>query len=344
VSDPFAGIEGQDEPLAVLRRAIAEDRVASAYLFEGPSGVGKERTARALATALIAKDERGVTRLRDGTHPDLRVFRPRDEGARNIKVEVLREEVLPYAEFAPFETDRAMLLFPEADVSFPETHPAGANAILKTLEEPKPGVTFVLLAERPERLLPTIRSRAQALRFRRLGTATLEGILEAEGVAEADRGPAIALADGRADRALALGEADDDGRSLGRRLYEMALAVDDALSKAVPGTLTELAQRIAKADERGMILDTLMRFYRDVACAAAGMPDEALAFRHEAEEIRRRARRLSAGRASGRVAQIGKTLDELELNASAATALDALLYRMRRPREPQAIVPPRRMA
>lgn len=186
----FDDVLGQEVAVRVLDRAIAEGRVASAYLFEGPSGVGKERTALALASALVAKgDAHARERIVARTHPDVRVFRPREEGSRNLQVEFIREQVIPFTQFAPFESDAAFVLFPEADVSFPENHPEAANALLKTLEEPKARLHFVLLAERPDRLLTTIRSRCQRLRFAPLGRPALERILAREESPRRRRGP-----------------------------------------------------------------------------------------------------------------------------------------------------------
>ena len=132
--DAFDAIRGQSHAVDALRRVVDRGRIASAYLFEGPSGVGKEKAALALARAVIG--EKAWPRIQSGSHPDVRIYRPRDEGHRNIRVEFLREEILRHAEYAPFEAKNSFLIFPEADVSFPEIHPESGNALLKTLEEP----------------------------------------------------------------------------------------------------------------------------------------------------------------------------------------------------------------
>ena len=159
-------IEAQGSAVAALRRAIARDRVASAYLFEGPSGVGKEQAALGFAAEAIGPGGADAAQLREriagDKHPDVRVFRPRDEGKRNIPVDFVRDEILPVARYAPFESARAFLVFPDADVSFPMEQPAAANALLKTLEEPRRGVTFILLA--PHAFYAGCLARDQALR------------------------------------------------------------------------------------------------------------------------------------------------------------------------------------
>ncbi|MCA9603264.1 MAG: DNA polymerase III subunit gamma/tau, partial [Myxococcales bacterium] len=133
-------VRAQPTAVETLRRALASDRVASAYLFEGPSGVGKTRAAIGLAQALLctAAPNHGCgtcatcTRIETGGHPDVRLFAPREEGAGNIQVEYLRETILPFTRYAPFEAARAVTIFPDADISFPAAHPEGANALLKT--------------------------------------------------------------------------------------------------------------------------------------------------------------------------------------------------------------------
>ena len=184
-------VRAQDGAVRALQRARQHGRVASAYLFDGPSGVGKERAAVAFATDVVSGgNPHIVDRIEAEAHPDVRVFGPRDEGKRNIQVEVLRNEILPLAQFAPFEASSTFFIFPEADVSFPAFQAEAANALLKTLEEPRPNVHFILTSERPDSLLPTIRSRCQRIRFARLPDAVLRDILQSEGVPEESIAPA----------------------------------------------------------------------------------------------------------------------------------------------------------
>jgi DNA polymerase III gamma/tau subunit len=159
----FDEILAQDGPLSTLKRALEKQRVAQAYLFEGPGGVGKEKAALALASTMLCSDDpkgcgrcNTCRRIANNTHPDVRVFRPREEGDRNIQIEFVRETILPFARFAPFEANTALVIFPQADVSFPAQHAEAANALLKTLEEPRENLHFVLLAERPDRLLTSL--------------------------------------------------------------------------------------------------------------------------------------------------------------------------------------------
>jgi len=320
----FAHVRAQDAAVSILEHAIDQGRVASSYLFEGPGGVGKELCAVALAEAVIGTDAAASSRIRSGAHPDVRVFLPRDSGMGNIKVETLREQILPVAQFAPFEAKAAFLIFPQADVSFPEHPPESANALLKTLEEPRPGVHFILCSERPDRLLPTIRSRCQRLRFGRLPAETVDSILADRGVDEATRGPAVALADGRADRAIALAEGGAE------ELLDHALELDEACTTGNPGSLVRTSEALARGDaDLVTVLEAFVLFSRDLAAAALGLPDEDLAFRHRADVVRERAARISPASASGRAELVRDALVALERNANRQTVLDSLLYNAR---------------
>jgi DNA polymerase-3 subunit delta' len=321
----FNGILGQERVLNVLSDAMANGRIASAYLFEGPSGVGKELTAMRLASQAVAGGHPDIEyRIANSNHPDVRVFRPREEGNRNIQVEYLREEILPVAQYAPFEASRSFLIFPEADVSFPQKHPEAANAILKPLEEPRPGVTFILIAERPDRLLPTIRSRCQRLRFSRLPNSVVDSILEATGAPAQARSITTHLAQGSADKALALAQ---DG--LAEELFRTAKEIDQAVDARRPGDIVNLADDLAKSDRYASLLQTLHAYYRDVAAAGLGVAESSWGFRHEADHLRERAARLPPARAAARAELLQATLRILESNANPTLCMDQLLFRLR---------------
>lgn len=321
-------VRAQDAAVGVLRRALAEDRVASAYLFEGPSGVGKERAARALATELVARrDPAAAARIAQGHHPDYRVFRPRDEGNRNLKVDTIRDEVLPFSQFAPFEAAGAMVVFPDADISFPEYHPEAANALLKTLEEPRPRITFVLLAARPDRLLTTIRSRCQRVAFAPLPDDVIFDVLSEHEVPETDREAAVALARGRADRALELAR---DGRA--SALVEQAFSLHTSSHRGGPGALVSAAESLAKLEpeERAIALETLALLYRDLAVIAADAPASLIAMRFALDRLQAALDGLDVGTLAKREARVHATLEAIERNANAQSALDAMMFDLRK--------------
>lgn len=322
-------VEAQPGAVRVLAHALATGRIASAYLFVGPSGVGKQRAAVALACAALCPVEPGrgcghcevEKRAREGNHPDLRIVLPRSEGSRNLQVETIRTEILPLVRYAPFEGPATFLIFPEADVSFPVQHPEAANAMLKALEEPRGAVHFVLLSERPARLLSTIRSRCQQVRFGSLPRDLVERILEREGVEEGPRKAAGAIALGRADRALELAR---EGR--GERVLELAQRVDAAITRGAPGGLVDLCEELARDADRDLVLESLALFYRDVAVLGLDLDANAVRFPPWADAARTRARTLDPARAAGSVAALAMIREAIERNANPEIALEGFVF------------------
>ena len=157
----FANIVGQEMAVSMLERAL-EQGPSHAYLFLGPAGGGKTEAALAFAAGLACPQSGCGTcmtckRVQDGLHPDVEIVTPEGNFIRKEEIAAINL----YAAYRPFEARAKVYVFLEAD-SF---NVEAANAFLKTLEEPPPHVFFVLVTDRPERLLPTIVSRCQSVIF-----------------------------------------------------------------------------------------------------------------------------------------------------------------------------------
>ena len=182
----FAAVVGQDPVTRTLQNALASGRVAHAYLFTGPRGVGKTTTARLLAKALSCTKRSGPEAC--GACPSCEDFvsgAPVDvmeiDAASNTGVDdirTLRENV----KYAPARGRFKIYIVDEVHML---SGPA-FNAFLKTLEEPPPHVVFVLATTDPRKIPATVLSRCQRFDFRPIPpaqlTATLTEILTKEGV------------------------------------------------------------------------------------------------------------------------------------------------------------------
>ena len=200
----LAGTEDHPQARIVLSSALASGP-SHAYLFHGPAGTGKRTVARAFAAELLAEgeDDPDDVRLRveHGTHPDLTWVRP--SGAHQMRVEDVNEPVIAAATRTPFEASRRVFVLERVDT----LNDQAANRMLKTLEEPPAFVHLILLTDALGRVMETVVSRCQLVRFEPLPAARIAAALEAEG-APAERAHACArLALGNAARARFLASA-----------------------------------------------------------------------------------------------------------------------------------------
>src|ERR671919_1410328 len=155
--DRFEGVLGNETALRILGRALETGVVSQAYLFHGPPGVGKRMVALRFGAALVAGGNVAAEdRALRGLHPDLTEIVP--QGAFTTIGQV--REIVRLAASRPFEGERRVFVLGVDTVNV-----QAANALLKTLEEPEGGAVFILLAASREGVLPTIVSRAQAVRF-----------------------------------------------------------------------------------------------------------------------------------------------------------------------------------
>ena len=180
----FESVVGQDAITRTLKNALASGRIAHAYLFAGPRGIGKTTTARLLARALLCAARKGSEPC--GACDVCTDAQPVDlieiDAASNRRIDdirTLRENV----KYAPSRGRYKIYIVDEVHQLTADSF----DALLKTLEEPPAHVVFILATTDPRDLPPTILSRVQRFDFRPISadalTASLEGILKAENVA-----------------------------------------------------------------------------------------------------------------------------------------------------------------
>ncbi len=196
--------------LAQLTGLNAAGRLAHAYIFAGPKGIGKSGTALALAQAVNCLEgspdpsECGCASCRKiaaGNHPDILVV-ARQEGKSVISIEQVRAVIERFG-FRPLEAKVKFVLIRDAECISAE----GANAFLKTLEEPRPGTVLILATSAPDALLATIRSRCQTVRFPAMPAAALaQALKDGYDVPPDDALILAAFGQGSPGRAMGLGK------------------------------------------------------------------------------------------------------------------------------------------
>jgi DNA polymerase-3 subunit delta' len=336
----LADLIGQDLARAALERAIAGGRVAHAYVFEGPPGVGKRSAALGLAMALDCPVAPGAgcgaceicRRIEAGLHPDVPGFGPSGPGGQ-IVIDDIRA-ILALTRTRPHEARVRVIVVDDADAM----NPSSANGLLKTLEEPLAGNHLVLCTGAPDRLLPTVRSRAQRIRFRALSPAALAEIARARGLPEARAEIAVALADGSAARMLEAagaqtGSGDDDaadgeGESgLGQALGALRRAVSTPGAGQLFDAVQVLtAEKESKADLPRLVA-LLGGLYRDAMAVAAGAPELATLARVGDPQA---LAALGLDRLGRAVTAIVDVQLALQVNVNPTLALERLLIALKR--------------
>jgi DNA polymerase-3 subunit delta' len=272
---------------AWIARVVSSDEVAHAWLLLGPPGSGKRLTAQAMAAALNCPEAPGTgcgecsTCLRTlrRRHPDVHHVVP--EGPL-IPVDVIRESVIPEAVRSPFEGRRKVFIIEEAD----RMNDPAQNALLKTLEEPQPDTVFILITDKEEDLLETIRSRCRVVRLEAVSEERIVQMLLTEGVSESEAHLAARLSDGDVERARAM--ALDEPTVARRRLWtgipgRLVSAVDalDAAEEVLAEARSAVREREAAQKTQIVELAEAMGEGRGTAAAR-----NALAKRHK-RELRR---------------------------------------------------------
>ena len=297
---PFTGIIGQARATKALREALDARRLVPSLIFHGPPGVGKLTTALALGRALLCAGSPDA-RPCDGCHacrriearalrhPDIRVVFPEkksdfDKGVApgegvagidlqerqaaaianpswNVLIDRVRRSI-GLLQRPPAEGARSVLIIDQAHRMEPEA----ANALLKTLEEPPPHGVLVLLAPSGHALLPTIRSRCQAIPFQLVPAAEITRYLVEDRMLGPEEAALRAgLSGGRIGRALEI-----DLEEFRRRRGTLLGLLEEILLRGDPGIAVARAETVARGGPAVEgDLEILMTLLRDLLVSGA---------------------------------------------------------------------------
>ncbi len=319
-------IIGHDEIIKTLQGAIASGRVAHAHLFSGPEGVGKMTVAIAFARALICPHNSGYDscgkcgdceKVEEGTHPRVRIIQP--EGA-SIKIRQVRE-MIAGLQFGPDKGDWVIRIINEADTMTPEA----GNSMLKILEEPLPGVVFILITTRPQVVLPTILSRCQHRYFQPLTQRQLVDALSVNSSYPAGAvRRAAALSGGRLGRARELLSGSFTAR-------EEALSLIERLNRASAGEVFSLAAGISSGTGKETllsILDMMILWFRDILLYNETSNTDLLINSDKSDKIKALSAFYPSGRLIGMLDSLENVKKSLALSANTQLAIEALFLNL----------------
>lgn len=313
-------VVGHEWAVAQLARAVADDRVAHAYLISGAAHIGKHTLARALALALNCSAQarpcgrcRACTLINASKHPDVQFIAPDGRSLKIDQVRVLEHDLA----LRPVEARYRVAVLDQFETATLEAQ----NALLKTLEEPPDYAVLILVAADPELLLPTIVSRCQSIPLRPLTVTQVRDALLARWRVEAGHADLLAhLSGGRLGWAV---QAAADPSLLAAR----AQALDDLIELSGSDRVRRFAyaEALTKNPERTReVLDVWRTWWRDVMLTGSGS-EAALVNVDRAGQLQQLARQVDLGQAKAAVEACGRALWQLDRNATARLVMEVLL-------------------
>ncbi|HSE83310.1 MAG TPA: DNA polymerase III subunit delta' [Thermodesulfobacteriota bacterium] len=287
----FTNVLGHEFQKQALRRAVQDSRISHSYIFSGPDGIGKRLTAIEFAKILncvstygageadlknIPCDCPSCKKIEKGIHPD--VFLVEYKGAKDIKVDQIREEVEEKLYFRPFEGRFKVAILDEAE----RMNQNAQNAFLKTLEEPPSDSVIILITSEPQSLLPTIRSRCQLLEFSPLS----EEIIVEEITKRKDQSPDEAvlcarLSGGSLGKALHI---DQNLLSQREKMLTKLSNINPNRASEVLGFVESLSSE--DIDKLSFMFDVTSLWLRDMVLIKIGFGEDSLSNRDLASVIK----------------------------------------------------------
>jgi len=252
-------IRGQDEAVAIIRSGIEQQKVAHAYLFLGPKGVGKTRTAIEFSKLLNCQEAGAggcdqcpsCLKTEALTHPDLFLI-SRGTKTSSISIERIRD-LQQRLSLKPFQARYKVIIIVDAE----DMTEQASNCLLKILEEPTPDTVFIITASNQIAIAQTVISRCQIVRFRPLSRDLVNEILREEfSVEEGQARFLSAVSGGDIGKALFLNERDT--------LSWKNNIIDAFIVEKTPLTQDKIQMLGDNKQTRLEAMDCLLGFYRDI--------------------------------------------------------------------------------
>ena len=311
----FEGLLGNARLKENLRRSVDGGRLSHFYLISGPKGSGKRTLARLLAAAAVCREEKkpclscaACRKAMTNNHPDIITVTDPDHKAVAVKiVRAYRDDVY----IKPNEADKKVYIFPQ------ELGTEGQNALLKILEEPPSYGVFLLLAENPQQILTTVRSRCTLLQMESLPKELLLSQLERQ-FPQADREQLQAAAERSGGYLGQAAELLKEGEVVSGRTKAFAKAFLDKDPAAMTRLMVGMEK--SKRDQALQEVEQWLYLLQNALSCRSGLP----AVAQEIKQLSRQdpARLLSA------IRELEKAVTYLKANVSVAAVCGYLQWEL----------------
>ncbi len=254
----FDAITGHNQQKEILLRTIQSQRISHAYLFTGKDGIGKKMLAYAFAKILLCDTSNGCgicvacIKIDHVNHPDVHLL---DTDGTTIKIDKVRS-LQQELSLHPLEGKYKICIIDGVE----QLTTNAANALLKTLEEPRAGTILILISSHPDKILTTIRSRCQQLPFSPLPKQQMALILKQKlDLSRSDASVLAALSEGSFNKALG----SKQELFLEKR-FKLIQSLSALSSGSIIPTFAFADELKSEIESIGDILDIFRSYYRDI--------------------------------------------------------------------------------
>lgn len=325
----FGDVVGQEKAKRILQLAFSRQKTSHAYLFQGPSGVGKKSLAQAFAAFLNCLEEGrsdscghcpSCRKMASANHPDFLIIEP-ERGKAQISIDQIRE-LKKMLSYPPVEAGYRVVML--SDIQQTMIRKEVANSLLKTLEEPPLKTVFVLTAVEAAGILPTIVSRCQVVPFYSLPYELVCAALSADGLSAGQAYVMASIAEGSLGKAMEL--AKTDLLEIRKVVVEGLVSLFQTQVGAVEGVfaLAELAAQ--RKDDLVDVLELLQLWIKDLMILAAGGSENFLINHDLRHTLPPASQRWSVEQLSDRLALIVESQKQLRHNCNRAFVCEVLFW------------------
>lgn len=292
----FENIKGQKFAKKYLSNSIKSNMISHAYMFEGPSGIGKNTMARELAKILLEMEHLSNS-------PDYIEIKPDGNSIKIAQIRKIQSDILvkPYKSYKIYVFDEAQKMTVEAQ-----------NALLKTLEEPPKYAIIILITNNKEALLDTIKSRCEIIKFTPIPLRDISNYLITTGVDEKRASLLANFSRGSMQKSIELSNSED--------FYMMREEIQKYVQTFLSGNLIEIMDiqnSIEKyKDQIISVLDLMINYFRDIMMAKENIDKSMIINLDKLTFIKNMSRKITYSQLSKIIGIIEDTKDKLRSNCN----------------------------
>ena len=257
----FNQIIGHQRQIRILKKSIEENTISHSYLFEGQEGLGKRKVAQAFSKALLCKGSgdkpcnkcSSCIKFDTDNHPDFKILSP----TKGLIAKKEIDELISSISTLPFESERKIYLIDQGDSIMLRSQ----NNLLKTLEEPPKYIVIIIVTSNVNRIIPTILSRCQNIKFHLIENRAIIDLLKKDYELGEEKASIIgSFAKGSMKKAIEMAESNE----FFERREEIIKIIDEIVNgnKIRIFTASELLNK--NKDKIEEILDIFIYWFRDL--------------------------------------------------------------------------------